>query len=297
MLRSLSVLALAAASMFSTLSAQIVGVGTFIHVVKDLDQTIRFYGTGLGLEMRNPGPPPAFAPNALVESLYDAKGSQSRVAVFKIPNSPLGLEFVEFKGISQTPVARGIQDPGANLLVMPVGDAATAMARLKVNGATVVNATTVADPDGFFVELAGPVPARLLLTVAALDQTLHVFRDLLGFQPETTVSDGRLRTSRTKVPGTDFEVEFREFDASRTFIKQIKNATIHDPGSGVLRLMTPDVDGLLEKLKAVGVPVASAGGEAASLNGRHFVILRDPDNFFFQLVPGVATVPSAVPAK
>src|SRR5580704_1895987 len=120
MLRSLSVLALVASSMFSTLSAQIVGVGTFIHVVKDLDRTIRFYGTGLGLEMRNPGPPPAFAPNALVESLYDAKGSQSRVAVFKIPNSPLGLEFVEFKGVGQTPVDRGLQDPGANLLVMRV---------------------------------------------------------------------------------------------------------------------------------------------------------------------------------
>ncbi len=110
-------MALAAAS---TLSAQIVGVGTFIHVVKDLDKTIRFYGTGLGLEMRNPGPPPAFSANALVEDLYDAKGSQSRVAVFKIPGSALGLEFVEFKGISQTPVHRGLQDPGANLLVMPV---------------------------------------------------------------------------------------------------------------------------------------------------------------------------------
>ncbi len=289
MLRSLSVLALAAAS---TLSAQIVGVGTFIHVVKDLDQTMRFYGTGLGLEMRNPGPPPAFSANALVEDLYDAKGSQSRVAVFKIPNSPLGLEFVEFKGISQTPVDRGIQDPGANVLVMPVGADGLTMARLKENGATVVNATTVADPDGFFVELAGPAPARLLLTVAALDPTLHVFRDLLGFQPEKTVSEGRLRSSKAKVPGTDFEVECREFDVSRTFKKIVKNAAIHDPGSGVLRLMTPDVDGLLQKLKAAGVPVASAGGEAASLNGRHFVILRDPDNFFFQLVPG-----AAAPAK
>ena len=274
------------------MSAQIVGVGTFIHVVKDLDKTIQFYGTGLGLEMRNPGPPPAFAPNALVESLYDARGSQSRVAVFKIPGSPLGLEFVEFKGISQTPVDRGIQDPGANVLVMPVDAAGLTMARLKENGATVVNATTVADPDGFFIELAGQAPARLLLTVAALDQTLHVFRDLLGFQPETTVLVGRMRSSKAKVPGTDFEVEFREFDVSRTFKKMIKNAAIHDQGSGVLRLMTTDVDGLLEKLKAAGVPVASAGGEAASLNGRHFVILRDPDNFFFQLVPGAAAGPA-----
>ncbi len=75
-----------------------------------------------------PAPAPAFAPNALVESLYDAKGSQSRVAVFKIPNSPLGLEFVEFKGISQTPVDRGLQEPGANLLVIPVADVGATMA-------------------------------------------------------------------------------------------------------------------------------------------------------------------------
>jgi catechol 2,3-dioxygenase-like lactoylglutathione lyase family enzyme len=282
MLRSLSaVLALAAAS---TMSGQIVGVGTFIHVVKDLDKTIRFYGTGLGLETRNPGPPPAFAPNALVEDLYDAKGSQSRVAVFKIPGSPLGLEFVEFKGISQTPVHRGLQDPGANLLMLPVQDVGATMARLKENGATELNAATVADPDGFLVELLAEGPARLLLTVARLDPTLHVFRDLLGFQPEKTVSEPGLWISKARVPGTDFEVEFHEFPTAKRPVP----AAIHDPGSGVLRLMTPDVDGLLEKLKAAGVPVASSGGEAASLNGRHFVILRDPDNFFFQLVPGTA---------
>jgi catechol 2,3-dioxygenase-like lactoylglutathione lyase family enzyme len=274
MLRFLSaVLALAAAS---TMSAQIVGVGTFIHVVKDLDKTMRFYGTGLGLETRTPGAPaPAFSANPLVEDLYDAKGSQSRVAVFKIPDSPLGLEF-------------------ATVLVMPVGDVGLTLARLKENGATAVNATTVADPDGFFVELV-PSPAgqaRLLLTAARLDPTLHVFRDLLGFQPWKTASEGSLWSSKAKVPGTDFEVEFREFDADKIeeshFLKQTKFAAIHDQGSGVLRLMTPDVDGLLQKLKAAGVPVASAGGEAARLNGRHFVILRDPDNFFFQLVPGAA---------
>jgi catechol 2,3-dioxygenase-like lactoylglutathione lyase family enzyme len=287
MLRSLSaVLALASASMFSTLSAQIVGMGTFIHVVKDLDKTIQFYGTGLGLEMRNPGPPPAFSANPLVEDLYDAKGSQSRVAVFKVPGSPLGLEFVEFKGISQTPVRRELQDPGANVLVMPVSDAGVTMARLKENGATVVNATTVADPDGFFIEFAPSAAGatRLLLTVDKLDQTLHVFHDLLGFQPEITMFAVSLQRSKAKVPGTDFEVEFRGFGAGKRPVA----AAIHDPGSGVLRLMTPDVDGLLQKLKAAGVPVASARGEAASLNGRHFVILRDPDNFFFQLVPGPA---------
>jgi catechol 2,3-dioxygenase-like lactoylglutathione lyase family enzyme len=284
----MAVLALTAAS---TASAQIVGVGTFIHVVKDLDKTIQFYGTGLGLEVRNPGAPPGFSANPLVEDLYDAKGSQSRVAVFKIPGSPLGLEFVEFRGISQTPVHRALGDPGASLLAMPVSEISATLARLMENGATASNGTTVADPDGFFVELVPPTVggARLLLSVDKLDPTLHVFRDLLGFQPDKAVGVWGMRSSKAKVPGTEFEVEFREF---QTVPGTRPVGSIHDPGSGVLRLMTPDVDGLLQKLKVAGIPVASAGGEAASLNGRHFVILRDPDNFFFQLVPG-----TAAPAK
>jgi len=286
------------------MSGQIVGVGTFIHVVKDLDQTMRFYGTGLGLETRNPGAAPGFSANALVESLYDAKGSQSRVAVFKVPGSPLGLEFVQFKDVLQKVVRREVKGPGASVLVLSVPDMQATMARLKENGATVISSTTVADPDGFFVELkqSNEAGAMLLLTVDKLDTTLHLFHDLLGFQPATppalvvnqasaldvvaAAAEGRLKRSVAKVPGADFEVEFREFGGG----VRPAPAAIHDPGSGVLRLMTTDVDGLLEKLKAVGVPVASAGGEAASLNGRHFVILRDPDNFFFQLVPGPAAL-------
>src|ERR1700684_2737403 len=81
----------------------VVGVGTFIHVVANLDKTMQFYGDRLGLELNGAPGPRAFAANAVVENLYDAKGSQSRVAVFKVPGSPLGLEFVEFKDVSQKP--------------------------------------------------------------------------------------------------------------------------------------------------------------------------------------------------
>jgi len=133
--------------------APVVGVGTFIHVVADLDKTIRFYGDRLGLEMNGAPGPRAFAANAVVESLYDAKGSQSRVAVFKIPGSPLGLEFVEFKGVAQKPFRPRMQDPGATLLTVPVSDVSSVMAKLKEDGAPVAGDGVVPDPDGFYIRL------------------------------------------------------------------------------------------------------------------------------------------------
>lgn len=235
-----------------------VGVGTFIHVVADLDKTIRFYGDRLGLELTGAPGPRTFAPNPVVESLYDAKGSQSRVAVFKIPGSPLGLEFVEFKGVSQKPFRPGVQDPGASILALPVRDA---------NGGAVIE-----DPDGFYIQpLAAGSSARLTLTVGNMDRTLRLFRDTLGFQPERNIA---------KVPGTDLEVEFRESKGSN---RQAIPPAVHDPGAGVLRLFVRSVDSVLPALRAAGFPVVSAGGETVSIGPRHVTILRDPDGFFVQI--------------
>jgi catechol 2,3-dioxygenase-like lactoylglutathione lyase family enzyme len=252
--------------------APVVGVGTFIHVVTDLDKTIRFYGDRLGLEMNGaPGPRP-FAANAVVESLYDAKGSQSRVAVFKLPGSPLGLEFVEFKGVSQKPSRPGLQEPGASLVTVPVSDVSSVTAKLKEDGAPVASDGVVQDPDGFYIRLAAAgSSARLTLTVGSMDRTLHLFHDLLGFQPER---------NKAKVPGTDLVVEFAE---SKGANRQAVTSAIHDPGAGVLRLFVRSVDSLLPTLKAAGFPVVSAGGETVSIGARHVTILRDPDGFFIQI--------------
>ena len=274
-LKTVSVCLAAAAGLSAqTPASPVVGVGTFIHVVADLDKTIRFYGDRLGLERNGAPAVPAFSTNAVVENLYDAKGKQSRVAVFRIPGSPLGVEFAEFKDLSQTPFRPRLQDPGASLLTVPVGDVDAVRAKLKEDGTPVIGKNMVADPDGFYIQLAGSgTSAKLTLTVDSRDRTLHLFRDLLGFQPEGNTA---------KVPGTNFEVEFKHYKGAR---RRKVAESIHDPGAGVLRLVVRDVDALLQTLKAAGVPVVSAGGEPVSVGPRHFVILRDPDNFFFQLVP------------
>jgi catechol 2,3-dioxygenase-like lactoylglutathione lyase family enzyme len=276
-----------AAALFATTalaqSSDVVGVGTFIHVVADLDKTMRFYGDDLGLERNGAPGPRAFSVNPVVEGLYDAKGSQSRVAVFRIPGSPLGVEFAEFKDVSQKPVRPNVQDPGASVLVLSLPNIDSVITRLKADGLILAGDGLVRDPDGFFVQLVqGEAGAKLKLTVASLDRTLQLFRDQLGFRPET----GKDSVATAKVPGTDFEVEFVGYKGAN---RQPVRAGIHDPGAGVLRLMVRDVDSLLARLKAAGVPVASAGGEPVTLGpNRHAVILRGPDGFFFQLVPGPA---------
>ena len=54
-----------AASLLAQLPAPVgpvVGVGTFIHVVANLDKTMRFYGDRLGLELNGP-PGPRVSPS------------------------------------------------------------------------------------------------------------------------------------------------------------------------------------------------------------------------------------------
>src|ERR1051325_11700065 len=96
---SLAAVFLASYFTSSALTGQnVLGVGNFIHVVANLDRSIEFYHDAIGLEMTGAPGPRAFSVNAVVSSLYDAPGAQSRVASFKIPDSPMAVEIVEFQG-------------------------------------------------------------------------------------------------------------------------------------------------------------------------------------------------------
>ena len=282
---------LIAAPLFGQAPDVVVGVGTFIHVVADLDKTIHFYKDRLGLEMTGAAGPRAFSSNTVIENLYDATGSQSRVAVFRIAASPLGLEFVEFKGIPQKPFRPGIGDAGASIVTLAVPDVDPLVSALKADGTSIVSSSSerhiamVTDPDGFYVQLVkaepGVAAAKLsLISGGSVTPTLHLFRDLLGFQ---------FSGLNAKIPGTQFDLQLMEF-------KRPQNApdtpSIHDPGAGVLRLQVRNVDTLLQTLKNADVPVVSVGGNPVSIGGRHFVILRDPDGFFFQLVPQTPPAPA-----
>ena len=272
----------------------VLGVGNFIHVVGNLDKSIEFYHDALGLEMTGAPGPRAFSANAVVSSLYDAPGSQSRVASFKIPDSVMAVEIVEFQGLNATPVQSRFFDPGAITLTLVVEDVEATKTRLsRIKGLEWISASAagrvmVRDPDGIFVELVqvrkGPSPVgaapddpkvRLGVTVEDVGRTTRFYSEALGF----TGVGGRL-----EVPGDAFPVDFKALNYAD---RKPLHSAIHDPGSGVLRLRVADFDAVVKALKANGATVVSAGGEPVNLGRNRAVIFRDMNNFFVQVLESV----------
>ena len=256
-------------------------------------------------------------------NLYNAAGGQYRVGTALIPVSPMRAELVEFKDIDRRAVQPRIQDPGASIYILTVRDLTPVMARVKQSGATVIttggepvmladrsHAVLLKDPDGFFVELVqrDPAPANapadsnfidvsFAFVVSDTDRMLRVFKDALGFQPRTGaflkdktqskllgIQGAQVRHSTALVPGSSLQVDFVEF-------KGIDRKPVHgrpqDPGAAVLRLLVSDVDSAVKDLDAVGVKVASAGGQAVSVPGgspgARAAIVGAPDNLFVQV--------------
>jgi len=286
----------------------VLGVGNFIHVVSNLDKSIEFYHDAIGLGMTGAPGPRAFSANAVVSSLYDAPGAQSRVASFKIPDSNMAIEIVEFQGLNATPVRPRFFDPGAITLTLDVEDLAATETRLhRIKGlewisASRDNSVLVCDPDGIFVALQqvrkGPSPSpfgaaadapkvRLGVTVENPAGTARFYREALGFTGGSSAQQARLL-----VPGDAFPVGF----ANPGYVdRKAVHSAIHDPGSGVLRLRVGDFDAAVKALGAAGATVVSAGGQPVNLGRNRAVILRDKDNFFIQVLesaPAAAKVPA-----
>jgi catechol 2,3-dioxygenase-like lactoylglutathione lyase family enzyme len=273
----------------------VLGVGNFIHVVGNLDRSIEFYHDALGLEMTGAPGPRAFSANAVVSSLYDTPGAQSRVASFKIPGAVMAVEIVEFQGLNAKPVGARFFDPGAITLTLTVQDLEATKTRLsRIKGLEWISASMgrvmVRDPDGIFVALqqvrregspfgaaADDPKVRLGVTVEDLGKTTRFYREALGF----TGGSGRLQ-----VPGDGFPVDF---SAPKYADRKQVHSEIHDPGSGVLRLRVDDFDGVVKTLKANGATVVSAGGEPVNLGRNRAVILRGMDNLFVQVLESVPT--------
>lgn len=278
----------------------VLGVGNFIHVVANLDRSIEFYHDALGLDMTGAPGPRAFSANPVVSSLYDAPGAQSRVASFKIPNSDMSVEIVEFQSLHATPVAPRFFDPGAIKLTLAVRDLEATKDRLhRINGIewispSPVGSVTVRDPDGIFVELVqvrngtDDPSVRFGVTVEDLDRTARFYREALGFKGGNVGSG----LARLQVPGDAFPVDLTDL---RHAGRKPVHSAIHDPGSGVLRLRTDDFDGVLNALTAAGATVVSVGGKPVNLGRNRAVILRGMDNLFLQLLesrPPAAKTPA-----
>jgi len=284
----------------------VLGVGNFIHVVANLDKSIEFYHDALGLEMTGAPGPRAFSANAVVSSLYDAPGAQSRVASFKIPDSNMAVEIVEFQGLNATPVAPRFCDPGAITLTLVVQDLEATEARLhRIKGLEWISAAMgrvmVRDPDGIFVALqqvrkwtspvgAAPDSPKVSLGVTVEDpaKTAGFYQESLGFTGSVTPRG----SARLLVPGDGFPVDFAN---PKYADRKPVHSAIHDPGSGVLRLRVSDFDAAVKALTAAGATVVSSGGQPVNLGRNRAVILRDRNNFFVQVLESApaANLPAA----
>jgi len=301
----------------------IIGVGNFLHVVADVEKSVDFYQNVLGMDLQ--GTPPTgsrpYLDTPAIVNLYDAPGAQYRVGVALVPASPMRAELVEWKGVDRTPVHPRYQDPGAATLILTVRDLNPILARVKKSGSPILttgsepvrlndsSAIMLRDPDGFYVELIQPdspsaAPAGNMLsvsfafTVSDTERMMQVFRDTLGFQPQTSVIQydkarltlmglprAEIRRTTALVPGTTFEIEFLEFAG-------IDRKPVHsrprDPGSPLLRLLVRDLDSALKAITSAGVKVASHEGNPVTLvnpnGGLRAAIAAAPDNLFVQLL-------------
>lgn len=150
----------------ATASSNVAGI-RFRVTVTDVERTLRFYETGLGIAQKVP----TFAAGERVMDMMGLpRSGEYRVSLGAIPGSTLVLEFLELKGVGEARVfAPRAHDPGAYRLPLRVNPIDEALSRLTRLGSPVVSSggTPVAvniagdasrlavtkDPDGLFLVL------------------------------------------------------------------------------------------------------------------------------------------------
>ncbi len=316
----------------------VIGSGSFSPIVADLERSLKFYSDLVG----NPAPAttPAWGADPALLNFLGSPTSQVRFSSVRIPGSTLTVEIVEFKDVERKPVRPRISDPGAVRLILLVRNLDSLLDRLKTQGVPVISAggvpvtlrnhdagrsVMVQDPDGFFIQLLQPttlpdtnapatsnvIGARFGLTISDTDQTLKVYRDLLGFKPqidaefssEKAVMDlmntpgAQVRRSAATIPGSAVQVEFLEF---KGIDRKPVGARIQDPGATRLQLRVRDSDATVKALVAAGGTVVTTGGNGGTIlmSGLRVAIVREPNNLFLVIMTQVPRpAPAAAPTQ
>jgi catechol 2,3-dioxygenase-like lactoylglutathione lyase family enzyme len=104
--------------------------------VSDLDEAVRYYREGVGIE----GKSAAFSAGAGVMAMMGLPASvEYRVNMTTIPGSSLILEFLELKGIERRLRSSRVQDPGSYRLQLSVDSIERAVEGLRRVGARVIS--------------------------------------------------------------------------------------------------------------------------------------------------------------
>lgn len=297
----------------------VVGIEHIIHSVADLDKAIPLYHDVLGLEYRDPLRPRV--PIPFLHNHSDNTEAQFRVAIFKIPGADYGILLSEFTNVERTPVRANAWNPGTAQVIFLVRDIDKVDAALKRAGVSTLNASGkpipisplagrtralfARDADGYILgfEQASPVSsspagniigAKIRLVVSDTEKAARFYRDSFGFQINASpefVNDpglmnaiglerGPFKMSSGSVPGSAARLELYEFAGTT---RSLLRSRIPDPGASAFAIFVTNVDDLLAKLAANGVPMVLVEGKPFRPAGRN-AFVRDPDGLAFELV-------------
>jgi catechol 2,3-dioxygenase-like lactoylglutathione lyase family enzyme len=297
----------------------VVGILNSGHAVNSLDVTLAFYRDVFGLTadpqpLQNPG----------IASLTAAPGVKLRRAVLRLPHTTFGFELTEFSNVQRTVGHVSVPDPGAAQLIVRVRDLDRVVDAARKSGVQIVTpssapvklragargsrAILLRDPDGYFVEgedvssssdSSSPEnvqSAGIRFAMANREATLRSYGNLLGFKltgdPNfrlipamvdfTGVPEGSELTALSGTfPRTNDAIYFYQF-------KDLPRTTVHfrvqDPGAPAMSLRVTDLDGLLKRLRAAGVPVVSVRGEVVQFTPTiRNIIVDDPNGIHIEL--------------
>jgi catechol 2,3-dioxygenase-like lactoylglutathione lyase family enzyme len=138
--------------------------------------------------------------------------------------------------------------------------------------------------------------------MASDQQALAFYRDLLGFDihagfpplvgpGEHPVVPSFLAALLGITPGSTWAAatgnctpvtrcEYFEYDDPA---RKVFNPPIQDPGAPFESVGTTDLDGLLARIRAAGLPVVTPGGRPVRVHGTRAVLVRDPSGFLIRL--------------
>lgn len=273
----------------------VIGILNYPHAVKDLDTTVAFYKDVFGLELSRPA---GEFPNTTIQQLLNAPGITLRLAMFRMPGNKYVLELTHFSHVERKPAQAMPVDPGAADLELHVRDLDAVWEKIKKSGAPVITrsgapvkvgsgdtrSVLIRDPDGYILEVMNTPPAAnapegivhgtsMGVCVASLDQTRKFYTEMLGFDVpaspqfanDKAISDlvgapeaAQYREVATKIPGTESRLNFYEW---KGMPRKPFHLRVYDPGAPALVLRVNDLEGMLKRLKGIGTPVFSKGGE------------------------------------
>jgi catechol 2,3-dioxygenase-like lactoylglutathione lyase family enzyme len=288
-----------------------------IHAVEDLDTTLAFYREVFGLK----GTPNDF-PNPAVPQLTDAPGVTLRLSMMPLPGA-MRFELTHFKGLERKPGRAAYTDPGAASIVLYVQDLDAALANAKkanapivtTGGAPVEIATAkgkarsilIRDPDGFFVQIVQEAPApgapqgnvhrvSLAYTMESAETTERFYNGMMGLELSGSSAFSRdpamlklvgapegteFRKLTGLLPGPPAYVEFTEF---RGVARTKFHLRVRDPGAPAMAIQVNNLNGMVDRMRAAGVPLISANGQIVDFGGgTHNIFVEDPNGMNIEL--------------